>query len=657
MDAAPSGHPTRKELSSFGLGKLDEPSAEFVSKHLEQCPDCRKQVAVMSADSSLGRIRDAQGPAMSTYGQSPRSGSAFGEASPMAAAPPPSHTLPPGLADHPDYEIKRELGRGGMGVVYLAHNNLLGRDEVLKVMGRHIIDRPEALDRFMREIRSVARLRHPNIVTGFHASRIGDDIVLSMEYVEGLDLARLVKAKGPLPVAQACNFAYQAALALQHAHEEGLVHRDIKPGNLMLSSLGTKATIKILDFGLAKATRGQSFESALTSDGQTMGTPDFIAPEQIFDAQSADIRADIYSLGATLYYLLTARPPFRANSLYEIYQAHISRDADALNLVRPVVPAELAALVAKMMAKSPASRFQTPNEVAHTLLPFFKKRAVIFEEPALDVSEPRSPAAASSPGESLASHRQPSAGATVSVSAIPPAAPKASEPQWQSLTVPGNAHISITATAVPGQATRWSSLSPWSLGTVTASLCGLTVALALGVFMVNRQDPSTTREKLPVVAGVNSSVLAPSSVSPRSTEIAESRQLRGEIPASQADARERSREDPPADSTLVAAKPKATAKEELRHREELDGARSVNSDVATRLTFVNQSNHSVRLYWLNFEGQRVLYTTIDAGQTLLQGTFVTHPWVITDDRDRAWDVYYPTAEPRTVIIEEPKQSD
>src|SRR5947209_8025520 len=196
-----------------------------------------------------------------------------------------------------------------------------------------------------------------------------------MEYVEGLDLSRMVKAKGSLPVGHACNFVQQAALGLQHAHEEGLVHRDIKPANLMLSRKGDRATVKVLDFGLAKAAREEQVDGGLTHEGQALGTPDYIAPEQILDAPSADIRADIYSLGGTLYYLLTGRPPFQAKSLYDIYQAHISRDADRLNLVRPGVPSELAALVAKMMAKDPARRLQTPGEVAQALAPFFKNAA------------------------------------------------------------------------------------------------------------------------------------------------------------------------------------------------------------------------------------------------------------------------------------------
>ncbi len=232
------------------------------------------------------------------------------------------------------------------------------------------------LERFLREIRAVAKLRHPNIVTAYHATRLGQSTVFAMEYVEGYDLAQLVRGQGPLPVSLACNFVYQAALGLQHAHEEGLVHRDIKAGNLMLSRKGNKATVKVLDFGLAKATREEKVDGGLTSEGQALGTPDFIAPEQILDAPNADIRADIYSLGATLYYLLSGRPPFQANSLYDMYQAHISRDADLLNFVRPEVPAELASLVSKMMAKDPARRFQTPAEVAQALAPFFKSGAV-----------------------------------------------------------------------------------------------------------------------------------------------------------------------------------------------------------------------------------------------------------------------------------------
>ena len=153
----------------------------------------------------------------------------------------PAGTIPAELAEHPDYEIIRELGRGGMGVVYLAHNEIMGRDEVLKVIGRDVIERPGVLDRFLREMRTVASLQHPNIVTAYSAFRAGGNLVFAMEYVDGLDLAKRVKAKGPMPVGHACYFVHQAALGLQHAHEAGMVHRDIKPGNLMLTYAEGKA--------------------------------------------------------------------------------------------------------------------------------------------------------------------------------------------------------------------------------------------------------------------------------------------------------------------------------------------------------------------------------------------------------------------------------
>ena len=309
-------HPTDQILQSYGLGKLDDVSSESVSQHLEGCAACQSRVAEMSSDSFLGRLRGAQGrPEESATGWAHSQVSQTDRGPTAVIAPPPADTMPPGLADHPDYEVIKELGRGGMGVVYLAHNRLLGRDEVLKVMARHIMERPGLLARFLAEIRAVARLQHPNIVTAYSAFRLGESIVFAMEYVEGLDLARLVKTKGPLPVAHASYFVSQAAQGMQHAHDQGMVHRDIKPGNLMLSHKGSRAVIKVLDFGLAKATReAPPVDGGLTNPGQALGTPDYMAPEQIRDAQKADIRADIYSLGCTLYYLLSGGPPFRART-------------------------------------------------------------------------------------------------------------------------------------------------------------------------------------------------------------------------------------------------------------------------------------------------------------------------------------------------------
>jgi serine/threonine protein kinase/WD40 repeat protein len=437
MDANPALHPTDQTLQSYGLGKLDEASAESVHQHLEDCSDCRRRAAEISPDSFLGRLRDAkarppsQGPAVSaTDGLSMLDG---GAAEP---APPPASTLPPGLADHPDYEILRELGRGGMGVVYLAQNTLMGRREVLKVVGGHLISRPAILERFLREIRSAARLQHPNIVAAYSALRFGESLVLTMEYVDGLDLSRLVKAKGPLPVANACSYVHQAALGLQHAHEHGMVHRDIKPANLILaraSGKGNKAIVKVLDFGLAKVTSEGQADSGLTREGQMLGTPDYIAPEQIRDAQSADIRADIYSLGCTLYYLLTGKPPFTGDHLWDVYQAHFSMDASPLNLVRPEIPVELAAMVAKMMAKEPGRRFQEPKEVAQALAPFFKSGAVNSVGSKPDVSQTSRTVADPGASKLGAAPTQPATKATPTPGAKNPAGPTQPEPMWNSL--------------------------------------------------------------------------------------------------------------------------------------------------------------------------------------------------------------------------------
>ena len=381
MNAPPSVHPTDQTLSDYGLGKLDDASAEAVHAHLEGCPACRRRTSEMTSDSFLGRFRDGQPSARLGVGARRRSGRCRGR-----SRSPRSTPCRRGWPATPITRSSASSAGAGWGSSTCANNTLMGRMEVLKVIGRSLTERPEVLDRFLREIRSVARLRHPNIVAAYHAFRIEAGLVFAMEHVDGFDLSKMVKNRGPLPVAHACLFAHQAALGLQHAHEEGMVHRDIKPGNLMVSRRGDKAVVKILDFGLAKATSEGQLDAGLTHEGQMLGTPDYISPEQIVNAQTADIRADIYSLGCTLYYLLSGGPPFRGVSLYDLFQAHHSIDAKLLNFVRPEVPTDLAALVAKMMAKDPERRFQTPADVAEALAPFTKKGGVTLKPAKAEVS-------------------------------------------------------------------------------------------------------------------------------------------------------------------------------------------------------------------------------------------------------------------------------
>ncbi|HEY7423179.1 MAG TPA: protein kinase, partial [Gemmataceae bacterium] len=373
-------HPSSDILKAFGLGKLDERSCGVVMNHLDQCEDCRKEVAALSGDDFLQRLRQAHS------GSTPAPAKSLAEVA-HAAKPSASQTaipnLPPELSNNPHFEILRELGRGGMGVVYLAHNKLMDRLEVLKVVNKALLDHPGAVERFLREIRAAAKLSHANIVTAYSAVQQGELLAFAMEYIEGQDLASLVKTQGPLPIANACFYVQQAALGLQHAFEKQMVHRDIKPQNLILAREGKKHLVKVLDFGLAKVLREKTDDTGLTGEGRMLGTPDYIAPEQALDAAKADIRADIYSLGCTLYFLLSGRPPFSANSLGAILLAHQMQEAKPLNLVRPEVPEELAALVRKMMAKSSAQRYQTPREVVQALAPFIKPGAALKSSPEL----------------------------------------------------------------------------------------------------------------------------------------------------------------------------------------------------------------------------------------------------------------------------------
>jgi serine/threonine protein kinase len=284
------------------------------------------------------------------------------------ASPLDLSTVPPELAAHPDYELQKQLGRGGMGMVYLARNRLMDRLEVIKVVHPGLLDSGAARERFLQEIRAAARLRHVNVVTAYSVLQGSELLGLAMEYVDGTDLARLVQSKGPLPVAHACQYARQAALGLQHAFGEGMVHRDVKPHNLLLSR---KGELKVADFGLAKiAEQG----GGLTRENAAMGTPEYIAPEQALDARKADTRSDVYSLGCTLYFLLTGRPPFPDDTPMMMILSHLEKQPAPVRSLRPEVSPELAEVVAKMMAKRPEDRYQTPAEVAQALLPYTRAR-------------------------------------------------------------------------------------------------------------------------------------------------------------------------------------------------------------------------------------------------------------------------------------------
>lgn len=293
-----------------------------------------------------------------------------------------------------NYRIERLLGQGGMGRVYLARNLSLERLEVVKVVQGDLLERPEIIERFRNEVRNAAKLDHPNVVTVYAFLQNKGRIACAMQFIDGQDLQKLVNDRGPLATSLASHYVRQAALGLQHAHQRGMIHRDIKPQNLMVTREGNRHTVKVVDFGLSKV-RSDSSANGLTGTGYMMGTPDFVSPEQIQDASRVDIRGDIYSLGCTFYYLLTGERPFRGSSLFEVLEAHVNKKPAAIQQLRPNVAAELVAIVDRMMAKSPADRFQSPIDVANALQPFL--RSTGKPEPNATVSGPPRSADTQSP--------------------------------------------------------------------------------------------------------------------------------------------------------------------------------------------------------------------------------------------------------------------
>ena len=264
------------------------------------------------------------------------------------------------------YRLLERLGAGGMGAVYLCEHILMGRKVALKILPTQQADDPAALERFRREARAVARLDHPNIVRAHDIDKDGKLHFIVLEFVDGCNLHDFVRRNGPLAPDRAAHYIAQAALGLQHAHETGLVHRDIKPGNLLLDRQGV---VKLLDLGLARFFHEDSAAFIKQYElGYIIGTGDYIAPEQIVDSR-VDCRADIYSLGGTLYYLLSGKSPFQDGTNSQKIIWHQVRQPKSLKVLRPEIGDELIGILHKMLAKDPARRFQSPAELAAALAP------------------------------------------------------------------------------------------------------------------------------------------------------------------------------------------------------------------------------------------------------------------------------------------------
>lgn len=364
----------------------EQPAA---AEYTDRFPECARgfDAWLAEARSAAETLRDTA----ATTDATPVPSTPSGQPAYASPAAPAVDSRPP--AEKPrvlgEYELLEPLGQGGMGEVWKARHRRLNRLVAVKLLlvGRR--HSPQAVERFLREMKALGQLEHDHVVEASDAGEHDGTIYLVMKLLEGTDLAQLVRESGPLPVAEACELARQAALGLQYLYQKGLVHRDIKPSNLMLIQVGRECepadedphtrssrpplagTVKILDLGLARWNRETPVAAELTGEGQGLGTPDYMAPEQANHAASVDIRADLYGLGASLFYLLTGRAPFaHRTGFFEKVKAIADESPPGIQFLRPEVPDELRDLVTQLLAKRPEDRPQTPAEVANALAAF-----------------------------------------------------------------------------------------------------------------------------------------------------------------------------------------------------------------------------------------------------------------------------------------------
>jgi len=398
-------HPAPELLSDYALGRLLDDDLDAVAEHVEQCGPCQQTLSHLHmADDTL--VRGLAGrPPETPFGEEPELAAALAAIRQVSAEPDAEATQ---NLDRPaslsacdaqplgtlrDYDLLAPLGQGGMGTVYRARHLRLDRLVAVKVLPAERMRQPEAIARFHREMKAVGNLDHPNIVRAHDAGEVDGKHFLVMELVDGVDLSALAEREGPLPAADACELVRQAAVGLDHAHRNGLVHRDVKPSNLMLDH---KGVVKVLDLGLARLLAEpasgddlpppegasaaeisgghfQAIASELTGADQVMGTPDYMAPEQCTNCRAVDARSDVYSLGATLYRLLAGQSPYSGAKYDTLAKkiAGLTHDpAPPITNYRSDLPAALVALIERLLAKRPEERPATPAEVAEALAPF-----------------------------------------------------------------------------------------------------------------------------------------------------------------------------------------------------------------------------------------------------------------------------------------------
>lgn len=368
--------PEEPLLESFAVGDLSIEAGDAVGSHLAECPRCEERVRQYDGAARNVVARMCAASSQQQFAAEPEllhglaqigTGSSTGGPN-FPAAPARLDPLPDRVGE---YEILDRIGQGAMGTIYKARHLRLGRVMALKLLSRAFVTEPGAARRFSREMLAAGRLSHPHIVQAADAGEIDGMLYIAMQFVDGLDLSRIAARTGQLNIADACEVVRQAAEGLECARQAGIVHRDVKPSNLILDRTGH---VRLLDLGLALIhPRHGERVPELTIDGQIMGTLEYMAPEQLHDSHTVDTRADVYSLGATLYRLLTGRAPLareRRGTPLEVLQALATATPIPVEQIRTDVRRELARLIRSMLSRELDDRPQTPGAVAEALRPF-----------------------------------------------------------------------------------------------------------------------------------------------------------------------------------------------------------------------------------------------------------------------------------------------